>query len=570
MESTIRLIDLLGAGALLIWGLRLIKAGVLSGFGAALRRWISTGTATRIRAMFSGFLVTLSLQSSTATAVITASFAGRGLISGGRAQAVMLGANVGTALAALILSLDLHWLASAFVLLGVVFSIRARTAQLKGLGKALLGLGLMLLALQLMGGITEPLRSSQVMIDILAGLATAPIFALLFAIGLAVAGTSSLAVVLFVSFLSQSGAVPPFLVLIFVAGANIGGAIPPWLGTLKDGVAATRLTVANLIVRAIGGVTLMILAAPLAAPMQALAPGYSLALITHLAFNVALLCIFLPLTEPLARLMVKILPETADPETEASYLDQSSLTTPSLALAGAAREVLRMGDQVGEMLDCNLDAMRRNLPDGKSTIARLDDSVDAKLQAVKLYLARLRGLPLDEAEAKRCNEVMSYALNIEHVGDIIDHYLSEIAEKRMARHLRFSPEGMAELENFYQTTRSNLQLAQSVFLSRDIDLARQLVTAKVTAREMEEASNALHMARIEKGLPATLDTSSLHLDILRDLRRINSHLATAAYPVLEEIGALRKSRLRSAPKKTSSGETLRKSPHTQPSADPRP
>ena len=558
MESTIRLIDLLGAGALLIWGLRLIKAGVLSGFGAALRRWISAGTSTRLRATLSGFLVTLSLQSSTATAVITASFAGRGLIGGGRAQAVMLGANVGTALAALILSLDLHWLASLFVLIGVIFSIRARTAPLRGLGKALLGLGLMLLALQLMGGITEPLRNSQVMIQILGGLASAPIFALLFAIGLAVAGTSSLAVVLFVSFLAQAGAVPPFLVLIFVAGANIGGAIPPWLGTLKEGVAATRLTLANLMVRGIGGLLLMIFAAPLAAPLQAVAPEHSLALIAHLAFNLALLCVFLPLTEPLARLMARILPETADPEAETSYLDPSSLTTPSLALAGAAREVLRMGDQVGEMLDCNLNAMRRDLPEGKRTIARLDDSVDAKLQAVKLYLARLRGLPLDEAEAKRCNEVMSYALNIEHIGDIIDHYLSEIAEKRMSRHLRFSAEGMAELERFYETTRSNLQLAQSVFLTRDIDLARQLVAAKVSARDIEEQSSARHMARIEKGLPETLDTSSLHLDILRDLRRINSHLATAAYPVLEEIGALRKSRLRSAPKKPLASDPLRK------------
>jgi phosphate:Na+ symporter len=428
----------------------------------------------------------------------------------------------------------------------------------------------MLLALQLMGVITEPLRNSQVMIDILAGLATAPIFALLFAVGLAVAGTSSLAVVLFVSFLSQSGAVPPFLVLIFVAGANIGGAIPPWLGTLKDGVEATRLTLANLIVRTIGGLTLMILAAPLAAPMQAIAPGFSLALITHLAFNLGLLSIFLPLTEPIARLMVRLIPETADPETEPSYLDQSNLTTPSLALAGAAREVLRMGDQVGEMLDCSLDAMRHNLPEGKSTIARLDDSVDAKLQAVKLYLARLRGQPLDEEEAKRCNEVMSYALNIEHVGDIIDHYLSEIAEKRMARHLRFSAEGIAELEQFYETTRTNLQLAQSVFLSRDINLARKLVTAKVTAREIEETSSALHMSRIEKGLPETLDTSSLHLDILRDLRRINSHLATAAYPVLEEIGALRKSRLRSTPKTADSKETSHKSSRVQASANLRP
>ncbi|MGO4852065.1 Na/Pi cotransporter family protein [Phaeovulum sp. W22_SRMD_FR3] len=560
MESTIRLIDLLGAGALLIWGLRLIKAGVLSGFGAALRQGIATGTRTRLRAVLSGFLVTLSLQSSTATAVITASFAGRGLIGGGRAQAVMLGANVGTALAAVVLSLDLHWLASVFVLVGVVLSIRARQASARGLGKAVLGLGLMLLALRLMGEVTAPLHGSELMARILDGLGAAPVFALLFAAGLAVAATSSLAAVLLVAFLAQAGAVPPFLVLIFVAGANIGGAVPPWLGTLREGVAATRLTLANLMVRLCGGLLLSLFAHPLAPLLQNLVPGESLALITHLAFNLALLVVFLPLTGPLARLMERLLPEVADAEAEVSYLDESSLATPSLALAGAAREVLRMGDQVGEMLESNLEAMRRDLPEGKRTIAQLDDSVDAKLRAVKFYLARLRGMPLDESEARRCNEVMSYALNIEHIGDIIDHYLSEIAEKRMARRVRFSAQGMAELTEFYEITLSNLRLAQSVFLTRDVELARQLITAKVSVREVEEVSSARHMARIDARLPETMDTSSLHLDILRDLRRINSHLATAAYPVLEEIGALRKSRLRSPPKKLREGERLEKDP----------
>ncbi|TKA98015.1 Na/Pi cotransporter family protein, partial [Cereibacter changlensis] len=246
MESTIHLIDLLGAAALLFWGLRLIKTGVMRAFGAVLRQWISRGTRNRVSAAAWGFLATLGLQSSTATAVITGSFASREIISPRMAQAVMLGANLGTAIVTVLLSRDLHWLGSGFILIGVASFTLSTGSQGKAVGRALLGLGLMLLALRLLGGVTEPLRDSRTVVAMLSGLADAPVFALVFSAGLALLGSSSLAVVLLVMFLAGAGVVPPPLALVLVAGANLGGAIPPYFAVAGDGLAARRLTLANL------------------------------------------------------------------------------------------------------------------------------------------------------------------------------------------------------------------------------------------------------------------------------------------------------------------------------------
>ncbi|KKB85936.1 sodium:phosphate symporter [Devosia limi DSM 17137] len=553
MNSTIQLINLLGAGALLLWGLRLIKSGVMRAFGASLRQWIAKGTGNRFMAALSGFFATLALQSSTATAVITASFAGRGVVDPKMGQAVMLGANVGTSIAAVILSMDVHWFASAFMLIGVATFQMSKYARGKGIGRAILGLGLMLLALQLVGTVTGPLRESSVVIAILKGLGDAPVFALMFSAGLAFVASSSLAVVLFVALLAQAGIVAPSLAIILVAGANLGGAIPPLVAVSSEGVEARRLTLANLIVRALGALALMIFAMPAANLLLAILPNAnSLTIAAHIAFNLALLIVFLPLLGPIAKIARIILPPPPQAEAAASYLDESALDTPVVALAGAARETLRVGDLVLKMLQSSLDALRQPTVSSKGLVSQLDDDVDTIQRSIKFYLSRLDCTDLDADDAGRSAEIMGYAINLEHVGDIIDGGLSECASKQAKRQVKFSPEGLAEITKLYETTIANMQLAQSVFLTRDPSLARQLVAAKATVRRLEAGSTATHLARVRQRNVEAVETSSLHLDILADLKRINGHLASVAYAVLETSGELSESRLLSAPEATAS------------------
>jgi phosphate:Na+ symporter len=545
MHSTIQLIDLLGAGALLLWGLRMIKTGVMRAFGASLRLWIAKGTGNRFTAVLSGIMATLALQSSTATAVITASFASNGAINPRMAQAVMLGANVGTSIAAVILSLDVHWFASAMILIGVTVFSLSKYARGKGVGRAVLGLGLMLLALQLVGNVTDPLRESEVMIAILSGLADAPAFALIIAAILAFVSSSSLAVVLFVALLASAGIVEPPLAVTLVAGANLGGAIPPLLAVLREGTEARRLTLANLVVRAIGAIVLTIFAVPAANLLQAVLPSTNaLTIAAHIGFNLALLALFLPLLGPIGKLAALAIPKPATPERGTRYLDDTVLDTPTIALAAAARETLRVSDIVLRMLQGSLDALRKPGPATRSTVSLLDDDVDALNQAIKLYLTRLDQTELDEDDARRSAEIMSFAINLEHVGDIVESGLCDVAGKIAKRQLKFSTEGLSEIVALYEKTILNMQLSQTVFMTRDPQLARQLVAAKVDVRRLEARSASTHIQRVRERVPASVETSSMHLDILRDLKRINAHLASVAYPILETKGELDESRLR--------------------------
>ncbi|RDE08359.1 Na/Pi cotransporter family protein [Pelagibacterium lacus] len=549
MSSTLVLIDLLGAGALLLWGLRLIKTGMLRAFGTSLRYWIGKSTRNRVSAVVVGILATLAVQSSTATAVITASFAARDLVSGLMAQAIMLGANIGTSLAAVILSLDLHWLSPVLILVGVVTFNRSRYAAGKGVGRAILGLGLMLLALALMGQATEPVRTSDIVIYILAHLGGAPVFALLFAAGLAFLASSSLAVVLFVVLLGQAGIVSPELALVLVAGANLGGAVPPYLAVYGEGVEARRLAATNLAIRAFGAFALTGLAGVLGPVLHRIWPDTGvLALSAHIGFSTVLLVVFLPVLGPLARLAEKLIPDAPEGKAAPRYLDESALATPALALSAAARETLRLGDMVREMLEASMIALKSSDPAVREQLAEIENDIDRVHGEIKIYLSRLAREELDEEDSRRATEIMSYAVNLEHIGDIIDSGLSELAAKKAKRRLAFSAEGLAEIVRFYDRTLEILDIAQSVFLSRDADLARQLAACKSEVRRLETESAERHLERLRARRTETLETSGLHLDILRDLKRVNAHLISVAYPILDDMGALRDTRLRPSSK----------------------
>ncbi|MTH61568.1 Na/Pi cotransporter family protein [Paracoccus litorisediminis] len=546
MHSTIQLIDLLGAAALLLWGLRLIKTGVLRAYGVVLRQWLARGAGNRVAAAFWGFVATLGLQSSTATAVIIASFTARDILRPRMAQAMMLGANLGTAIVTLILSADLHWMASAAIFLGVLVQNTTGSNRNRNMGRAVLGLGFMLLALQLLGAVTEPLRGSQTTVAILSGLGNAPAFALLIAAGLAILGSSSLAVVVLVMLLAGAGVVGPELALWLVAGANLGGAVPPWLAVRAEGVAAQRLTLANLLVRAIGALAVLVLAGPIARGLgQILTQPDHFVVGAHVAFNLALLIVFLPLLTPISRLAERLTPATSGTPASRSHLDDSLLSMPEMALAQAARETLRVGDLVSEMLERTVTSLRDSDEAPFTDIARLEEQVDQQHEAIKLYVARLCRGALDEDDARRAGEIVSYAINLEHIGDIVEGGLAEIAVKKARKKLAFSNEGQAEIAAFFQHTQENLRMAQAIFLSRDATLARRLVARKVESRRIEAESAEHHLQRMRIGRAETLETSTIHLDILRDLKRVNAHIASVAYPILEGLGMLEESRLKS-------------------------
>jgi phosphate:Na+ symporter len=266
----------------------------------------------------------------------------------------------------------------------------------------------------------------------------------------------------------------------------------------------------------------------------------------HTAFNLALAIIFILPLGWLASLLTRFLPERAKPNNPATplYLDEAALGTPSVALACAEREVLHLGDIVETMLRQAMTALMTDDRRLVAEVSRMDNAVDKLDEAVKLYVTRLTRESLDERDGHRAMEIIAFSINLEHIGDIIDKNLMELAQKKIKRKLSFSKQGAAELEAFHQEVMSNLKLAFSVFMSSEVKIARQLIAEKATLRTAELVAAESHLERLRERRPESIESSSLHLDVLRDLKRIHSHICSAAYPVLERAGALQPSRLR--------------------------
>ena len=544
------LLDLAGGIALLIWGLHMVQSGILRAFGADLRRFLGVALKNRFTAFLAGLGATALLQSSTATGLMTATFVGDGLVGLVPALAIMLGANVGTTLIVQLFSFDVSWLAPILLVLGVIAFKRSNVTLVRDLGRVFIGLGLMLLSLHILLGTLAPAENAPNVKALLAAMTTMPVLNVIFGAVLAWAAHSSVAVVLLVMSLSYSNFITPIVALALVVGANLGSAINPLIegGGFRNPV-ARRLPLGNLINRVVGCALVLPFLQPLAGALTSLDSNpVRMVADFHSLFNLALAAIFIIPLPVFARLLRWLLPEPAtspDPSTPI-YLDTGAIGTPSLALTCAARETLHMGDLIETMLRQTIVALMTDDRRLVADIERMDNAVDTLHEAIKLYVTKITRESLDDGESRRAMEIIDFAINLEHIGDIIDKNLMELAAKKIRNQLSFSESGAAELQAFHRRIIENFKLALSVFMSGDIKIARQLVEEKVAIREGERAAAENHFARLREGLTASVETSSLHLDILRDLKRIYSHICSVAYPILEATGELQRSRLRAA------------------------
>ena len=267
----------------------------------------------------------------------------------------------------------------------------------------------------------------------------------------------------------------------------------------------------------------------------------------HLLFNLAVAVVFVGLLPQVARLLVRLLPQRqlpADPSVP-QYLDRDKIDMPAVALTNASREVLRMADVVESMLTGARAALHEDDRKRIAETAHRDDVVDRLHQELQSYVALIAEQGLTGEEEQRLSEVQAFAINLEHIGDIIDRNLSELITKCIRLKLTLSPEGLDEIDGMFARLLDHLRLAVAVFMSNDVSAARQLVAEKEQFRELERESTEKHFLRVRAGNPGSVETSGLHLDLVRDLKRIDAHLAATAHPLLERTGVLRPTRLAS-------------------------
>jgi len=543
------LLNLLAAVALLVWGTQLVRTGILRVFGASLRQMIAHSVRTPFTAAMSGMGVTALVQSSTATALIVSSFVGQGLMGLSAALAVMLGADLVTSIMAVLFSLDLSWLSPLFIFVGVVLYVSRQDTTAGRIGRVLIGLGLMLLALRLINDAARELTRSDAIRTLLGALTSDLMLEITTGAILSIVSYSSLATVLLTATLVGSGGVPVAVGLGLVVGANLGSGLLAVITTMRSSVETRQVPLGNLLFK-MAGVVIM---APLVGPWLRYVRPYvpddaTLVVLFHLAFNAVMAVACIAFTKPIATLVERLLPpeQVSPTDTRPRHLDNSALATPSLAISCAAREALHQADVVETMLQGIHTVIRTADLKLSQDLRKLDDTVDGLYSDIKYYMTKISREALDEKEGRRWTDIMGFTINMEQVGDIIERVLIDIEDKKIKRGLKFSEAGMEEINDLHARLIDNLRLAMSVFLNDNVRDAKKLLEEKTRFRELERDYAAAHLVRLQDRSVASMETSSLHIDLISDFKRINSLLCSVAYPILEQNNALAPSRLRSS------------------------
>ena len=442
----IHLLNLLAAIALLVWGTHIVRTGVLRVLGEDLRRVLQKSVNHRLKAMLAGMGVTSLVQSSTATCLMVASFVGSGLVGTAAALAVMLGADVGTALMVLVFSFDLSWLSPLFIFSGVVMFVASQNGATGRIGRVVIGLGLITLALQLIVGATKPLTDSPAVRALLVSLPNEVLLDVLVGALLTVMSYSSMAIVLLTATLAMQGMVPSSVALGLVLGANVGSGILAVLATSTAAPAVRRVPLGNLLFKATGVLLVIPWLPALRAVLNEHVPALEQQVVAfHLSFNILLALLFVGFTTLMAKLVDRWLVAAPAHNDRPRHLDPVALSTPSLAISCAAREALHLADVVETMLRGVMPVLRDNDLTLAERLRRMDDTVDELYSAIKFYLTQISREALSEREGRRWTDIVSFTINMEQVGDSIERVLLDIEEKKIRTNRSFSEIGRAHV-----------------------------------------------------------------------------------------------------------------------------
>ncbi|MCL2000592.1 MAG: Na/Pi cotransporter family protein [Planctomycetes bacterium] len=539
MSGTNLLVAIAGSAALLLWGIRMARTAVTRAHGSQVRRILPWTLRNRGYAFFTGLGAAALLQSSTAVAIFLASLASTGVVPVAGGLAVMLGADVGSAVVAVLLTLNVKDSWYALILVGyAIHSVyEGSNSKAKQHGRFILGIGVVLIALTSMSQMAHQLTRNNILKIIIGSLANEPILAaVVFAI-LTWVAHSSVSILLLLGSLVEAGIVsnPAFLAAA-ILGVNLGGGIPPVLLTWRQTLTARRIVVGNALFRLIG-VCVAILFVEWFGGLFELLPGTTgfKVVLSHMLFNTALAIVFIGLVPYFVSFLERILPTPPPTGEEEEFSSRYIPPIPgafeaALPISALARETLRMVDVIQLMLRQTLDVLRMktNPGDRVTRIRRLDDKADALYKAIRSYAIDLSKGDLSEGELKRVNSLLRYALNLENSGDVIEKSLLDISAQKAKSHRSFSDDGDAELSRLFSYISGSLQMSAEVLMSWRADMALALSHRKGEFKAMVLESSNRHIDRLRQGVSSSLETSSYHLDIINDLQRINSLITAIA------------------------------------------
>jgi phosphate:Na+ symporter len=537
MGEELTIFNIFGGVFLLLYGMKLSGDGLQAWAGARIKTALETMTKNRFAALFTGVVITFLLQSSSASTVMAVSLIDSGLLSFAQTLGVILGADIGTTITVQLISFRIYDLALFICGLGLAFMFITKDQQRKSLGQAVLGFGLIFLAIKLMLDAMSPLKSSPLFQELVKASGDYPLTGIIVSALFTALIHSSAATIGIAITLSMGGLMDLSSAIPIVLGANIGTTGTALLASIRSSVDAKRAAFANVLFKAIGTLLILPFLGPFAELVRLTAEeGARQVANAHTIFNIGLALLLLPFTNLFAGLIEKWFPEKKDEaeEFKPKHLNPAMLRSPSLALAQATREAIRMAEIVQDMLKMSLPAIMECDLALIEKVENMDDRVDLLDRGIRFYLTQLGKEQLSPREASRQMEVLAVISNLESIGDVIDKNLMEIARKKARKCVNFSAEGHKDIEDLHGRVLENLELAMSAFTTGDRAIAERVFRNKARIKDAEREYYRKHIERLESGLSESFETSSIHLDVLTNLKRINTHVTSVVYPLISD------------------------------------
>lgn len=528
------LIESLGGLAVFLFGLYYGAKALRRLAGNRLREVLFSLTSNRLLGLLVGVGVTLIFQSSTATIGLLVSLASAGLLSLSQSLGVILGADIGTTITVQLLAFRIFDYALVGVFLGLM--LMNSWSRVRDIGQVVFGFSLVFYSLQMVLSATEPLRFVPGVQAAIASAGQAPFLGLLVGLFLTAIIRSSAATLgilvgfAFAGLVSLRGAIP------FILGANLGSAFSAVIASWRGTTEARRIAIAQVVFKLV----VVALCLPFLSPLVRLfaatgtSPARQIAN-AHTLLNIFAALLFLPLIRPYERLLRRLVPERDAGAFAPRYLEPGALAAPELAVAQVTREVLRMADIVQEMFNAALTVFLQGDKEGCRRLGVADDRVDRLEEAITGYLSRISQDRLSPALSQRVIALFYIIDELEHIADIVSKNLVSYTRKKINENLAFSDAELEEVAAFHQEVAENLRLAPAVVATWDRKLAEKLVARREWGVERKKELHNRHLQRLAQGRKETIDTSTIHLDLIADLERLNFHISQIGVAVLGTI-----------------------------------
>ncbi len=542
-------IGLLGGLTFFLYGMEKMSEGLKKTAGNKMRTILSTLTQNRVVALVVGAFVTMVIQSSSATTVMLVSFVQAELMTFGQSLGVILGADIGTTITAQMVAFKLTDYALAMVATGFALRMFGRNENLKSIGDIILGFGILFYGMKLMSDSMKPLRTYPGFIDMMKSMEN-PFMGILAGALFTALVQSSSATTGVVIVLAQQGLISLEGGIPLILGANIGTCVTAGLASIGTQREAKRVALAHVLFKIVGVMIIFPFIQPFADMIRSFAGNFDSGVArqianAHTIFNVSIGLLFLPFVDLFARLIIRLLPIVSikkgiNPATW--HIDDALIDTPAIALELANSEISRMAKILSRMYSASIvpfvsdDIPRDQIyPEQLSLlegIAMRENKINFLEEKTRIYLLKITGQELVKGQGREVNGLLSLLDAMESIGDVIVKQIVPLVQKKEVVGADFSEEGKAELISYHKKVGKQLTRLKRMMNKMDNSLAKKVQKKQSRYVHFDDRIRKQHMSRMLAMHEDTVETHTIHMELLDALSQINNYSAEIAKAIL--------------------------------------